>query len=589
MFHNGNQNRNNKFAKRFFFLLCTCFAFSFIVSPPVSALTEYQSKQITDHLNSPKMNNDTSIFDGKQFIPGVDLNSATTYYNNYLKGMKGALRGWKMLSSTDKASADGKALYERLKKKQDWAQAMQAAYPDFRAAQSAKKAPSSSATRQPTAPPPTASQPVAKQTTPQTPVVESGGLTDYQKKQITRFLDGPSMKQDTGIFDGKKFAAGVPFQKIKDYYNGYINSFNNASHNWSRKLSSSRQNTPDGQALLKRLKEAKVWADAMTADFKNVQAQAAQQQKAQRAAQAEAAKTAGAQKAAHKQVCKAFQDQAMLPLNREPMQRLIRQMQHKNQQIGSADQVHNHQDIAQQVVSVCESVDFKTLISQPCWYVVGRADFDPAFWCTAAAKADELIKGAALNSAKRNIEVVGSATVQTPEDLIQREGWLTFEGPVTFKEKLYFSSHGRENQMKHIDALMAAAGITNAEDALWGDQKKRVDALRKEVEKTAQSWKLPEEQADNYSTKLARRQIEKMHPGAKVYKAYLSRASYKIIKNSLGVPLRQTMPGYVLFKLKEDPFCQLRSYTLTETYEGGGKYRKAAGVRFGYVRFQKCE
>ncbi|MFQ5486302.1 MAG: hypothetical protein ACE5DO_13345, partial [Desulfobacterales bacterium] len=149
--------------------------------------------------------------------------------------------------------------------------------------------------------------------------------------------------------------------------------------------------------------------------------------------------------------------------------------------------------------------------------------------------------------------------------------------------------HGRENQMKHIDALMAAAGVKNAEDLLWSEQKKRVDDLRKEVEKTANRWVSPEEKADNYSTKLARKQIQKMHPDAKVYKAYLSRASYKIIKNSLGIPLRQTMPGYVLFKLKEDPYCQLRSYTLTEQYEGGGKYRKAAGVRFGYVRFQKCK
>ncbi len=79
-----------------------------------------------------------------------------------------------------------------------------------------------------------------------------------------------------------------------------------------------------------------------------------------------------------------------------------------------------------------------------------------------------------------------------------------------------------------------------------------------------------------------------MHSEAHVYATYLSRASWKIHRNSLGVILRRTLPGYVLFKLPADPFCQLRSYTLTESYAGGGTYQKAAGVRFGYIRFQAC-
>ena len=202
--------------------------------------------------------------------------------------------------------------------------------------------------------------------------------------------------------------------------------------------------------------------------------------------------------------------------------------------------------------------------------------------------AEQLIAAAALNSAKKSINVVGSSTIQTPEQFVKDEGWLHFEGPVTFKEKLYFGAHGREAQMDSIKALLAAAGVNDADDALWGNQREMVDVLRKEVEKTAGTWKNPEAKLQNYSSELVKKQVLKWHPKAKVLQAFMSRESWKIHKNALGVTLRQTMPGYVLFKLQDDPFCQLRSYTLTEQYVGAGKFRKAAGVRLGYVRFQKC-
>ena len=79
-----------------------------------------------------------------------------------------------------------------------------------------------------------------------------------------------------------------------------------------------------------------------------------------------------------------------------------------------------------------------------------------------------------------------------------------------------------------------------------------------------------------------------MHPDAVVEDAFLSRAGWKIHKNALGVVLRRTLPGYALFKLDDDPYCQLRPYTLTEQYSGGGTFAQASGVSFGYVRYQRC-
>ena len=154
----------------------------------VSALTQYQAKQITDHLNHPNMKEDLSIFDGAQFVPGVSAAKASAYFKGYMDKLQRATRGWNMLSSSARSGEDAKALYTILKKKMDWGDAMKAAYPTFQASQSAQPAPS------------TAAAPSA---------ARSGGLTDYQKQLVTKHLK----QQDPTIFDGENFVAGVPFPK----------------------------------------------------------------------------------------------------------------------------------------------------------------------------------------------------------------------------------------------------------------------------------------------------------------------------------------------------------------------------------------
>ena len=67
-------------------LLCFC-------TSHVFALSDYQSKQITNHLNHPKMKEDTSIFDGKQFVTGVSAAKVNAYYKGYMDQLKRATRG----------------------------------------------------------------------------------------------------------------------------------------------------------------------------------------------------------------------------------------------------------------------------------------------------------------------------------------------------------------------------------------------------------------------------------------------------------------------------------------------------------------
>lgn len=538
-----------------------------------AAMTDYQQKQITQYLHSPKTSMDAGVFDGKSFNASVSVNDATAYMNGFIKTMNQAVQAWNKLTSGAAGSPEGQALFKELNQKLAFAKAMRAAYPAFQANQGSQPATQGG----------TAESSGAGGTGAAT-----GGMTDYQKEQMTRYLDSEALRKERSIFDGKAFLAGVPFNSFEQYYQGYMKSLKQAVSTWERQVSSTSKSTPDGQALRDQLNASIDWGNAMSAQYPAMKQRYRQQQEAAQAAQQQAETSAAANKEAHKQQCVAFQQEAMKPLARDPMNRLINQMLHGNSGLGSVEGVNQHRQMAGDVLAVCRSLDYQVLMAQPCFYVLGRPDYDPVNWCNAAAQADELIKAAVLNQARQTIAIVGSSTIQSVQEFHEREGWLTFEGPVTFKTKLFFGTQGREAVMGNVGQVLVAAGIDNAEEALWGEQKARLDTLRMEVEKTAGTWTSPPQKADNYSTALAADQIKQWHGNAEVHDAYLSRESWKIHKNALGIPDRRTLPGYVVFKLPEDPYCQLRSYTLTEQHAGGGTYQNAGGVRFGYVRFQDC-
>ena len=112
--------------------------------------------------------------------------------------------------------------------------------------------------------------------------------------------------------------------------------------------------------------------------------------------------------------------------------------------------------------------------------------------------------------------------------------------------------------------------------------------LRSDAERKAPTWKKPKSKGKDYSCSLAKKQLSRSKTKSTFKSSFLGRNSWKIRKNRLGVPLERTKPGYLFHKPKGQKWCQLTSYTLTEVYAGGGRYKKAKGVRFGFSRFQAC-
>lgn len=58
----------------------------------------------------------------------------------------------------------------------------------------------------------------------------------------------------------------------------------------------------------------------------------------------------------------------------------------------------------------------------------------------------------------------------------------------------------------------------------------------------------------------------------------LGRSSYKIIKNSVGVPLRRVKLGYLVIQPTGQKLCTVVSYTLTEQHQGGGRKASPLGM-----------
>ena len=117
--------------------------------------------------------------------------------------------------------------------------------------------------------------------------------------------------------------------------------------------------------------------------------------------------------------------------------------------------------------------------------------------------------------------------------------------------------------------------------------KKKLKELEAEVRRLAPKWGKPTGNGKHYGIKLAKKQIKRVFGKVKFYSTGGTKG-WSIKKNALGVPLYRDKVGWAVFKVKGDPFCQARSFSLSEPYKGGGRYQKDRSVSFGSVRWQKC-
>ncbi|MBX2883512.1 MAG: hypothetical protein KTR32_26390 [Granulosicoccus sp.] len=585
-------------------LLCLMFTLSVYSAPSNAQMSAYESKKIEQVLRSPAVEKRPDIFDGTAFNPDIELETGYRYMKEFVTGINKVVREINGMTSPARSSEQGRKFIAEAQEKLAYSKAMKNAFRSFESAKKDKPKPTST-----TALKDSPTETVNKTKTDHTV------LTAEQSSTVTIYLDELDKLMSSQAFDGTELNSTLSWEDAQSFQQQFLNTANNAANAYNA-LSTDSKNSEPGKTLLSKVQEHLNNARRVNGALSNhrvlLQRQLAEatnkkQSDAKKRREAEAhereeqeqlAAQAAAESAADLQaertrvapVCAAFSTEVMTRRNRRGMASFL---QNPDAVTSDYKAMSRFLKLAKKVAANCAKPDYSALLHTSC---SDSAEEDPKAWCEAATTAHETMRNHILRE-RSNWELIAEERYMSADELDQKNGWVQIEGPTSLEEVLSFErmiyvntvDFGPDKQRN----LFKSLDIEADDFPHYTASLDYIDELREAIEDGAGSWPEAPRAASgedtNYGTTLAANNIvERWHPNAEIKDSWLSRANWKIIRNSLGVIQRRTLPGHVLFKLPQDQYCQLRSFTLTEQYIGNSKFQPAKGVRFGYVRFEEC-
>jgi len=181
----------------------------------------------------------------------------------------------------------------------------------------------------------------------------------------------------------------------------------------------------------------------------------------------------------------------------------------------------------------------------------------------------------------------GSRELPTVDSFRKSDGWIHDTNAIYYKNFFQVNDETKKAAGKQIKLAFDAAGVAPPADmsVVWAHKQEYLDALKVAVDGTAAEWKVSQSKCKGYACRLAKKSIKKNYKKAKIKAVYAR--DWRIAKNSLDIPTHRYQGIWVVFKVKGENYCQVRSLTAHEDYKGGGKYKKSKGTAWGYARFQK--
>ena len=213
---------------------------------------------------------------------------------------------------------------------------------------------------------------------------------------------------------------------------------------------------------------------------------------------------------------------------------------------------------------------------------------NPEMWCKTAALRDKILKRLVQNQVAATVASTTERFHKAAAEFEQYEGYIRMDSVMEVK-----ALNTPELFKKEINAQNAALFqvVGMEQDAkTWSDFDAAHAALWAKVEKLAPTWKRPARKGAGPGAAAAKKRFKTAQKGNKVKAAYITRAAWQIIKNSLGIPIRRTKPGYVVYKETSDKkWCKGRSFTYAEEYVKG-KFKRSTEVKeLGFIRYEKCK
>jgi hypothetical protein len=389
---------------------------------------------------------------------------------------------------------------------------------------------------------------------------------------IARVLE--KVDKDPGLFDGTAIPPGADLGRVARLREHLTFQLDQARRGFLD-VSDAARRRPDVAKLEQRYRELDQYARALSAVYK-VAAAAAQQTASVERERDAATKQAGIA------TCKAFRTDlyGADPKERTRIEKLADLAGGKPTWWATVEEGEKYRATIAKTAKVCAKPEYAE-IGTACAHTTD----DEAAWCTAVSRGDELMKLNVMNLAAFHAKHFGAN--RTAENLAGKDGWIDIEGPTTWKA--YFSGEKlREVYRKQLAPMFAQAGMTDLDDsAVFGKLTTHLATLEARARELAPTWKLEGSPCTGVACAAAR-------AIAPWYKAKLralrqNDAGWKIVKNGLGVPTHRYKGGTILLEVKGDPFCQLRSWTVTESYAGGGRFQSETQATIGYVRWQSCK
>jgi hypothetical protein len=170
-------------------------------------------------------------------------------------------------------------------------------------------------------------------------------------------------------------------------------------------------------------------------------------------------------------------------------------------------------------------------------------------------------------------------------ELNDAEGYLNYN-----LQELLFARPTWEARAR-VEVMKNATAGQNLPANFFAELYAQADELKAKVESEApnRKWKAPP-YTDPAVESFIKQQYAARLKGTQIVKLGMTYTTWKIWKNSIGIPTSQTKKGLVLVKVPNMPFCQIQEFVVKKDYSGGGTFgpMKTEGGVGGVGAFASC-
>ncbi len=339
------------------------------------------------------------------------------------------------------------------------------------------------------------------------------------------------------LFDGERIAADADLHEVERFVDRLLRDVKGAVRS-AQQLSAAGRARPKAGPLLEKLEARVAYANRLLRVYKATAAAARTKAKADEA-------NAQQRRQAYFQTCRSFREQ-LTGDDRNRLKVLAALARGNTQLRVTAKEL---EPTARKFAAICARSEYAD-IGRACGVYLNVATSKEGDWCAAVAQADTLLAAADAHRArqKRDAEQAEGSV----ESLKQRDGWVRREGATR-----------------------------------WA-QLNATPTLKRSVETLAATWTLPGRPCAGPHCRVVKSSIDRLYGKQGKLLKVRHRADWKVVQNRLGIPTHRYRSGYVLVKVEGEPYCQLRSWTMRQAHQGGGRYAASRGARIGYVRWQAC-